>query len=112
MHRTPFKLRRAPLEGLDANLSGLGTRLRAMSLSADPQQEALQGSSRSKGEPPAGARVQRGPVMLILDERLQGLPWESLPALRSQRCACGIAQQFNPQRTCGSNQCMGQTLCA
>ena len=107
VRRTPFKLRRAPLEGLDANLSGLGTRLRALSLSADPQQEAPRGS-HGKGEPPAGACVQRGPVMLILDECLQGLPWESLPALRSQRCDCGIAQQFTPPRTCASGLCKGQ----
>ncbi len=66
------------------SMGSLGTRLRAMSLGADSKQQ-VPGKSAGKGETPAYAPLQRGPVLLILDERLQSLPWESLPALRSQR---------------------------
>lgn len=83
MCRTPFKIHRAPLEELATSMGSLGTRLRAMSLGADPEQ-AAPGSTKGKKLPAEGS-LQRGPVLLILDEHLQCLPWESLPALRSQR---------------------------
>ena len=83
MCRTPFKIHRAPLEELDTSVGSLGTRLHAMSLGADPRQQAPSNTQGTKL--PADARLQRVPVLLILDEHLQCLPWESLPALRSQR---------------------------
>ena len=91
MCRTPFRLHRAPLEGLDTGVGSLGTRLRGMTLRADPEQQPPS-SSRSKGETPDEAPMQRAPVLLILDERLQCLPWESLPALRSQRCVFAVRE--------------------
>lgn len=86
--RTSFVLHRAPLEGLDANESGLGTRFRALSLDTENDHEQQAGAPQGGGGVDAGAAgppLPRGPVVLILDDSLQALPWESLPALRSQR---------------------------
>ena len=91
--RTPFKLHRAPLEELDMSVGSLGTRLRAMSLGAESGQQAPD-KSDGKLEKAADAPMQRGPVLVILDERLQSLPWESLPALRSQRCEESLKRCF------------------
>ena len=84
--RTPFILHRAPLEGLDAAVGSLGTRMRALSLSAAQQQRQRQAPAVAALEQAAAAPTHRRcPVVLILDDSLQSLPWESLPALRSQR---------------------------
>ena len=72
-------------------MGSLGTRLRAMSLGTDLGQQAHSGS-HGRGETPAKPPIQRGPVLLILDDRLQCLPWESLPALRSQRCVLAVSE--------------------
>lgn len=76
-------LHRAALEGLNADVGSLGTRLRAMSVSSKDEQHVL--SDSRKYTTPA-ASLQRGPVLVMLDDNLQALPWESLPALRCQRC--------------------------
>ena len=89
--RTPFTLHRAPLEALDATVGSLGTRMRALSLSAAQQQRQQRMPALSAPEQEAAPPMQRRcPVVLILDDSLQSLPWESLPALRSQRCACSL----------------------
>ena len=52
------------------------------------------GGQADQGRPAAGRDVQinecfeRHPVLLVLDNELQQLPWESLPSLRAQQCAC------------------------
>ena len=96
--RTPFILRRAPLEGLEAAVGSLGTRMRALSFGAAQQQRQQQLPATAAPEREAAPSVQRCPVVLILDDSLQSLPWESLPALCSQRCGSSL-QLLLHQRT-------------
>ena len=94
--RTPFILHRAPLEGLDATV---GTHMRALSLSAAEQQRPQQMPATAAPQQEVAPPMQRrGPVVLILDDSLHSLPWESLPALRSQRCGSCL-QLLLHQRT-------------
>ena len=114
--RTPFVLHRAPLESLDA-VGSLGTRMRALSLSAAQQQRQRRTPATGAPEQEAAPPVQRRcPVVLILDDSLQSLPWESLPALRSQRCGSAL-QLLLHQRTprmlshCSTLSLMSQARC-
>ena len=43
--------------------------------------------------------------MLILDDSLQSLPWESLPALRSQRCASCLQLLLHQRTPCTLSEC-------
>ena len=40
--------------------------------------------------------VRRGPVILILDDTLQALPWESLPGLQNQRSGLQLLDSDDP----------------
>ena len=48
---------------------------------------------------------RRCPVVLILDDSLQSLPWESLPALRSQRCASCLQLLLHQRTPCTLSEC-------
>ena len=54
--------------------------------------EARSQSRAGPAAPPDDLATGRQPVVLVLDSALQSLPWESLPALKAQRCAaCACA---------------------
>ncbi len=77
----PFVIHRAPdLGELEGEVGDLGPRMRALALGSG----GLVGPGKESAGGSKGA--ERGPVLLILDEELQSLPWESLPALQRHRC--------------------------